>query len=138
MDGGVLAHYLDELKREKVYNVWKPVTGNRLFWSQVLEVLRSNDPDDGRNLWAKEWHYKEDGRLWIREDDLRTRRVIDENLVVDVSDRYEPHPALGDFEGLYRLIRRGPPELVPAWEGNFVLVEPEPKPKKPRRNRAAK
>lgn len=135
VDGGMVINYLDDAKRPVSFHSWIPTTAGHLFWSGFTDVLRSNDPDDGRNLWGKEWNYKEDGRLWTREGDRHKMEIREDYHPVDVSDRYEPHPAFGDFAGLHRLIRHGPPERVPAWDPDFVLVEPEPKPKRPRRGR---
>lgn len=134
IDGTVLVDYLDELKRPVSFHAWVPVEESRVFRRVVTDVLYLND--EPVHHWGKEWHYEEDGRVWTREGSRHGSEINQDHPPVDVSDHYEPLPAFGDYEAFHRLIRHGPPERVPAFDGDIVVVEPAPKLKakrKPRR-----
>lgn len=98
-DGFVFVNFLDIHLRKYLSHQFIEIEPGELFLQQAVERKFKGDSDTVAS--AKEFKFKIDGVVHVREVTLFPESVVDEyDVLADISGCYEHYPSFGEYESL--------------------------------------
>lgn len=96
----VMVYFFDKMDREDVSYEFDEKEPGRLFLG--LAVMREFKGDTLHVKSDCVMEFKPNGELYAENKDYATHDVESGNQVIDVTHNWEPYPAFGHYEGIFR------------------------------------